>query len=178
MIGDSNVILVVTSPFSANPTDALGPSLRSTAGVIADLIHDSERELLIATPYLTAEEEYVGGESLYSAMVAASARGVLVRCFFSAEGAIAFSKSGLQAGLRFAEVYVPNKKFVSDGYLGSHAKVVIADGRQAYIGSANLTSPGMHSHLEVGVLVSGKVAEQCRALWTNVLASDFFLRYR
>lgn len=42
-----------------------------------------------------------------------------------------------------------------DGGLGVHMKVVVADGRAAYVGSANLTRGGLSSHAEIGVHLAG-----------------------
>jgi phosphatidylserine/phosphatidylglycerophosphate/cardiolipin synthase-like enzyme len=49
--------------------------------------------------------------------------------------------------------------------LGSHAKFCVSDGVAAYIGSANLTGPGLAGHIELGVLVRGPVAKQVEEFW-------------
>lgn len=41
---------------------------------------------------------------------------------------------------------------------GLHAKVVIADGLAAYIGSSNLTRNGLDRNFEVGLIVAGQIA--------------------
>lgn len=44
-----------------------------------------------------------------------------------------------------------------------HAKVVVADRRRMLVGSANFTSGGLNSNLELGVLIEGPAAESvCR----------------
>jgi len=50
-----------------------------------------------------------------------------------------------------------------DGYETFHAKVVIADGDQAYVGSANMTRYARHS-MELGVIVKGRPARAVAAL--------------
>jgi phosphatidylserine/phosphatidylglycerophosphate/cardiolipin synthase-like enzyme len=49
--------------------------------------------------------------------------------------------------------------------LGSHAKFCIPDWDSAYIGSANLTSPGLGENVEIGVMVRGEVARQLERFW-------------
>ncbi len=49
------------------------------------------------------------------------------------------------------------------GYETFHAKVVIADGDLAYVGSANLTKYAQHS-MELGVIVQGRAARAVSAL--------------
>ncbi|MGX5668835.1 phospholipase D-like domain-containing protein [Rhizobium daejeonense] len=50
-----------------------------------------------------------------------------------------------------------------DGYETFHAKVVIADGDMAYVGSANMTLYARHS-MELGIIVKGKSARAVSAL--------------
>jgi phosphatidylserine/phosphatidylglycerophosphate/cardiolipin synthase-like enzyme len=60
--------------------------------------------------------------------------------------------------------------------LGSHAKFCVADGRRAYVGSANLTGPGLSEHLEIGLLVHGKVAKQIEELWLYSVEIGMFVK--
>lgn len=39
--------------------------------------------------------------------------------------------------------------------LGTHAKAIVSDGRLGYLGSANLTGPGLDEHFELGVRLAG-----------------------
>jgi phosphatidylserine/phosphatidylglycerophosphate/cardiolipin synthase-like enzyme len=50
-----------------------------------------------------------------------------------------------------------------DGYETFHAKIVIADADQAYVGSANMTRYARHS-MEVGVVLKGRPARAVSAL--------------
>ncbi|MBV8686822.1 MAG: hypothetical protein JOZ90_10620 [Alphaproteobacteria bacterium] len=50
-----------------------------------------------------------------------------------------------------------------DGYETFHAKVVVADGDRAYVGSANMTRYARHS-MELGVIVTGRSARAVAAL--------------
>lgn len=49
-----------------------------------------------------------------------------------------------------------------------HAKVIIADGVKAYVGSANFTKSGLDFGLEAGVLVEGQIAIAFSA-WANAI---------
>jgi phosphatidylserine/phosphatidylglycerophosphate/cardiolipin synthase-like enzyme len=39
--------------------------------------------------------------------------------------------------------------------LGTHARAIVSDGRQGYLGSANVTGPGLDEHFELGVRLTG-----------------------
>ena len=58
-----------------------------------------------------------------------------------------------------------SKMAVASRIVTSHAKFCVSDGVAAYIGSANLTGPGLAGHIELGVLVRGPVARQVEELW-------------
>lgn len=167
--------LVVTAPGSLERDFVKDLGTRTTAGTLVDLIHRSKKELLVATPFLTAEPEYMGGESVFSAIKAASSRGVMVRLFLSNEGGRAFVHTGLKKAFKNSQVFVPSRLHVPDGQLGSHAKVMVADQSSAYVGSANMTTPGLHGHLEIGVLVEGELAAQCRDLIERLVGAGFFV---
>jgi phosphatidylserine/phosphatidylglycerophosphate/cardiolipin synthase-like enzyme len=53
--------------------------------------------------------------------------------------------------------------------LGSHAKVIAADGLRAYLGSANMTSAGYSRQFEIGAEVSG---DQVREIEEILAAVD------
>ena len=49
--------------------------------------------------------------------------------------------------------------------LGSHAKFCISDEELAYVGSSNLTGPGLSGQLEMGVMIRGPVARHLVQFW-------------
>jgi len=49
------------------------------------------------------------------------------------------------------------------------------DGLSAYVGSANLTAPGLGRHLEMGLLVQGEVARQIEDFWIYALEIELFI---
>ncbi|MCG9129342.1 hypothetical protein JT359_17275 [Candidatus Poribacteria bacterium] len=59
--------------------------------------------------------------------------------------------------------------------MGSHAKFCIADETSAYVGSANLTGPGLNENLEMGFLVNGKYAKQVSDFWNFMVEKRFWI---
>ena len=55
-----------------------------------------------------------------------------------------------------------------------HAKVVIVDGRDLLITSANLSGAGLADNLELGVRLRGEVAAQCAEHFNGLIRSGFF----
>jgi len=51
----------------------------------------------------------------------------------------------------------------------------VADGESAYIGSANLTGPGLSGQLELGVLVHGEIARQIEQFWDYAVENGLFV---
>lgn len=66
-------------------------------------------------------------------------------------------------GIRVLDYFIP----AGEGYETFHAKVVIADGDLAYVGSANMTMYSRHS-MELGIIVKGKAAHAVAALVRSV----------
>jgi len=62
--------------------------------------------------------------------------------------------------------------------LGSHAKFCLADGAVAYVGSANLTGPGLSEHVELGLLVRGDIARQIWNFWEYCVTIGLFVHVR
>jgi phosphatidylserine/phosphatidylglycerophosphate/cardiolipin synthase-like enzyme len=72
-------------------------------------------------------------------------------------------------------LFQPAANQKAEKILGSHAKFYVADGKRAYIGSANMTYLGLNQHLEMGVMVQGNVAQQIEQFWRYLLEIGFFL---
>jgi phosphatidylserine/phosphatidylglycerophosphate/cardiolipin synthase-like enzyme len=137
------------------------PVLRQTAGVLLELIDGSTEEVLLATPFVDAPA--IG--TLADSLLAARRRGVDVAVVTSVgSGGVVGRLASLQrednaGNLRITEVRTDMS------LLGSHAKVLVADRRRAYVGSANMTVAGFGRNVEVGVEVQGpQVADLARLL--------------
>lgn len=167
--------LVITAPRGLSDVLTQEFGCRTTIGVIEQLMLESRRELLVAAPFLSAEQGFLAGEYLYTALQSTLARHVRVVTFLSREGAKMLRDAGVNEGNGVLRVYVPREDIAMTGTLYSHAKVVIADRERAYIGSANLTNAGLTTNFEIGVLITGASARTAHRLWDRLVSEGFFL---
>ena len=80
----------------------------------------------------------------------------------------------MQAHAANVRLFLPSFSQFDASQLGSHAKFCIRDGEQAYVGSANLTGPGLHQHFEMGVLLTGPVAAAMQDFWNYAVRHRIF----
>lgn len=131
------------------------PPLRQTAGVLLGLVDRARERVLLAAPYVDATAEH----HLHASLAAAMRRGVRVNVLTSVgHGAelnplVDDAVRSPRCRLSIAELHTDISS------LGSHAKVLVVDGSEGYVGSANLTAAGLGRHVEVGVEVSGPQVE-------------------
>jgi phosphatidylserine/phosphatidylglycerophosphate/cardiolipin synthase-like enzyme len=164
--------LVITAPEPYAASLAYATRCRSTIGVLVQLFAEAEQNVVIAAPFVDANEIFEAG-ILSLAIRAAIGRGVSVD-FLS-------TKSNIEASrvTQFAKVFQGRVKLYHPAFpqfqvspLGSHAKFCISDSRAAYVGIANLTGPGLNQHFEMGILVRGRTAAGIREFWA------FAVRYK
>jgi phosphatidylserine/phosphatidylglycerophosphate/cardiolipin synthase-like enzyme len=158
--------LVITGPGPSGPALAHIARCRTTIGVYTQLLVEAEQEVVIAAPYLQQGHGLSAGP-IEQALIAALKRGVRVDVTSTAQGLASLNYDALrqyspEGRLRF---FRPIANVRDAERLGSHAKFCVVDGQQAYIGSANLTGPGLSEHIEMGLLVRGRIARQVRELW-------------
>jgi len=156
--------IVITSPGPQAERLAHNVRARTTLGALVTLIAQSQKHLIIAK------------EPLDGALREALRRGVGVE--------IASTKEGLD-NLNRTELFNIAKNYVrffrvADDYpnvstIGFHAKFCVADGQSAYVGSANLTRPGIEQHFEMGVLVFDQPAAQVVNIWRYLVEKGFFV---
>jgi phosphatidylserine/phosphatidylglycerophosphate/cardiolipin synthase-like enzyme len=72
-------------------------------------------------------------------------------------------------------LFLPAANLADDQQLGSHAKFCVADGKLAYVGSANLTGRGLSGQIEMGVLIRGTVANQIKLFWDHAVELGLFV---
>jgi phosphatidylserine/phosphatidylglycerophosphate/cardiolipin synthase-like enzyme len=72
-------------------------------------------------------------------------------------------------------LFRPSANIIDEQKLGSHAKFCVMDGKSAYVGSANLTGPGLSSQLELGLLVHGDIAIQIQYFWDYSIEIGLFI---
>jgi phosphatidylserine/phosphatidylglycerophosphate/cardiolipin synthase-like enzyme len=150
--------LVATVP----PNVATRPPMRRTAGVIISQIEQARRSLLLAAPFVDASALRFLGPPLLTA----AGRGVQIRMLTSADSAPAVRELGDRwpADSAGGPLVVAITSATTLSTLGSHAKVVVADGERAYVGSANLTAAGLGRHVELGVEIEGVEVQELNRL--------------
>jgi len=139
------------------PSDVQLPfGLRRTTGeTLVALVSDAERTLRLIAPYV----DKIGLGVLADVVASATRRGVQVEVFQQSR----WGKSELGAVemLRVAVGKSGDRNLLQVVRLSgdapfAHLKVVVADGRIAYIGSANITAAAlMGKNIELGVLLHG-----------------------
>jgi len=159
--------LVITAPEPYGARLAYDTAARMTLGVLTELVVGARKRLVLASPYLSEDVFDVG--VLAASVHAALTRGVVIELATSSKQIQALSPSLLrrrEAGQ--LAIFCPTANLESDTRLGSHAKFCISDSSAAYLGSANFTTPGLAGHLEMGVLVRGRLATAISALWDTL----------
>jgi phosphatidylserine/phosphatidylglycerophosphate/cardiolipin synthase-like enzyme len=161
----SSSVLVITAPAEMIGPLAYSARCRQTLGVLTELIASASDRLIISAPFLQPGAGISTGV-LNSAIKAALLRGVKVELVTTGQSLSAFDKTALgdfpTGSLRISQ---PTTNVLDPKNLGSHAKFCVSDGVAAYIGSANLTGPGLTGHIELGVLVRGPLARQVEEFW-------------
>lgn len=154
---DKFVQIAASGPDSDNPA-----ILYSLLGAI----HQAQEEVLITTPYLIPDE------SLLDALIMTSLGGVTVKLLVPGKGdsalvnaaAASFFRELLDAGV---EIYRYRRGFV-------HAKTLVADGKVAMIGTANLDYRSFDLNFEVNAIVydTGLAGELRRQFYEDLEWSD------
>lgn len=166
----NQVQLIATLPDNLLLSPDVKRRIPSLAATLHRLITMASQEILILNPFFEQE----GFNRLASALLAAAGRGVVVTIItrqLSDVTAINYrvmkqlweqsQQEGVSDQFRLCEY-----QQVEDGrmLLTSHAKVILVDGRTAYIGSANLTEYGMGRFVEIGVTLEGTKAQELQTL--------------
>lgn len=71
-----------------------------------------------------------------------------------------------------AKLTISSPKFENNQYPLLHAKTVIGDGKDAYIGSANYTASGIEHSIEIGTRIKG-IGVSSLVVWARFLKSEF-----
>lgn len=172
---ETRVEVVVTVPEEL-PRDLLvATAMRTTLGVLVELIAESRSHVVLASPFLQLASIYRGPLGL--ALKTAIARGVVIDVV-SMGGSIteldmvALSPQRLPMTIRVSQ---PRPNLVDADVIGSHAKFCVVDGVSAYIGSANFTENGLTRHFELGTLVRGQPACDLQQVVIRLFAEGFFV---
>jgi phosphatidylserine/phosphatidylglycerophosphate/cardiolipin synthase-like enzyme len=127
---------------------------RATAETLIALVAEAQESIRILAPYIDPS----GLELLSDAITAATTRGVVAEVFVPGNW-----QPGIDAVRRLRRLVdqTGNIKLLHISEIAvdapiAHMKVVVADGRAAYVGSANITGAGLRSrNAELGVLLHG-----------------------
>jgi phosphatidylserine/phosphatidylglycerophosphate/cardiolipin synthase-like enzyme len=174
---DAQTQLVITTPRRYGVDLAEYAGCRTTLGVLTELFVKAKNKVVVAAPFLQ-EGAGLSGGPLRSSLDAALKKGVDVDVVSTKRGletlAAAYRQSRTPGRLRF---FRPEGEDESRRRLGSHAKFCISDQTRAYIGSANLTGPGLNENLEIGVMISGDAALQLERFWQHALDIGLFVSF-
>ena len=167
-------------PLSAQDRERFLP----LAAVLHRLVTEAEQEILILSPFF----EQAGFDRLGSALLAAATRGVAITIISRDLSDCAsvnyrvlsgFARETLTRGLadRFS---IWDYQLIEGNriMLASHAKALVVDNQNAYVGSANLTEHGLSRSVEIGVLLRGPQVSQVRQVFQAILQSNQARRLR
>ncbi|MFI8927678.1 phospholipase D-like domain-containing protein [Streptomyces sp. NPDC053474] len=131
---------------------------RETSETLVGLAREAKKRLVIAAPFL--HRDLMGSLLPHVRRLLASGGDVLLitRALTSPGGRQ--SRANLEAVQVLTKGTMRHRERLTirsweEPTLGIHCKVMIADGRVAYLGSANMTVHGTSAHAEVGVLLKG-----------------------
>ena len=144
----------------ALPSQVVGPYADSLVSHLVSLINFAEEELLVVGPYWSEE----GVTELRSRIEVGKKTGLLATVF-TAANLNESNITGLNSFVRIltndlgAQVRVLAPQRLERGYHPLvHAKVVVADRKRAYVGSANFSQNGLANSIEMGLGVTGTYA--------------------
>lgn len=167
------VAITVPEPLGSDLASRFG--VRTTLGVLTELLASARQHVVIAAPFIQGAEGLHAGP-LGMALIAALKRGVQVDLISTGASLAGLDLKYIRemARARF-RTYQPQRNIEDPRILGSHAKLCLCDTEHAYIGSANITQKGISSHLEIGVLLHGKPAQQVSAIIYALIESGYFI---
>lgn len=146
---------------------------RRTAETLVTLIIEAKSTIRLFTPFLDPG----GIGAVAHALAAATARGVSVHFGYWAVADRADASRALEAEI--AEFGDPNRLLLvglSETESFPHLKLLVTDGRRAYIGSANLTYAGLTHNVEVGAVVEGEAVKVYERLLDTLLRPELATR--
>jgi len=176
--GGSQAELVITGPGHVGPALAYRARCRTTLGALTQIFVEAENHVVIAAPYLQVGRGLSAGP-MEGALRASLGRGVSVDVVSTGRSLATIDAAALREGARGAlRFFRPLANVQDEERLGSHAKFCLADGAVAYVGSANLTGPGLSEHVELGLLVRGEIARQIWDFWEYCVTIGLFVQVR
>jgi len=163
--------------------DDLGDSIGSLVVNLLDLIQQAESGLVILNPFFTED----GYNQIGTPISDATARGVDVTVITKS---LTYGGS-TQNGRVIRKLFQKNSTVLENLTLYEyvldddpdeehpptvHAKLTIADGERAYLGTANMTHRGLVENLELGIIFEDDTVETLSGLAENLLSSEYLHR--
>lgn len=153
--------------------------LRTTGTVSREIIDASERKLLLVGYSVTSSPNDAGlAAQTLTAIRGAAGRGVVVTAVLHRDPK---NREALLASWPAASP-VPSvftwPESPDDAMTKLHAKVIVGDGHDALVTSANLTYHGYEANIELGVRVSGEPARLVEAHFRELIRSEELVVWR
>lgn len=160
--------------------DDIGDSIGSLVVNLLDLIQHAESELVILNPFFSEE----GYDQIGTPISDATARGVDVTIITkSLTYGDSTQNKRVVCELFREDDTVPRNLTLYEYVLDEdpdveypptiHAKLTIADGERAYLGTANMTHRGLVENLELGVIFEDDTVRDLLELVQNLLSSEY-----
>jgi len=165
--------VVATIPYDDR---ALDPEMfEPIHGNLLELIRSASDRLVLMSPFLS-KRAY---ERLRPALHTAAANGATIVLITNAltYGDNDYNCEFTQAVLtddRLANTTTVYEYIDDETWMTFHAKIAIADGVRAYLGTANLTHRGLGDNLELGVIFRDDTVADFAKLVENLRQSEFF----
>jgi phosphatidylserine/phosphatidylglycerophosphate/cardiolipin synthase-like enzyme len=170
-----SVELVITAPEPFGAALAYQARCRTTLGVLSQLLAQATYRVIISAPFIQSGHGF-GDDVLADAVQAALLRGVNIDVLSTGSSLHTIDRKRLlQGATGKLNLFRPTANLSDEQRLGSHAKFCVADGESAYVGSANLTGPGLSGQLEMGLLVHGEIASQIERFWVSSIKAGIFV---
>jgi len=163
--------------------DDIGDSIGSLVVNLLDLIQQAESELVILNPFFSEE----GYDQIGAPISDATARGVAVTIITKSltyggstqnERVVRrlFQDDDTEPENLTLYEYVLDENPDEEHPPTIHAKLTIADGERAYLGTANMTHRGLVENLELGVIFEDDTVREFLGLVQNLLSSAYLHR--
>jgi cardiolipin synthase len=155
--------------------------VRRTEQVLLDIINSAQETLFIVSFVL------VNIPTVEDAIEKAVKRGVDVCMLLESEDKEASSSffstiKRLHTNIPKIKLYIwprENRESTQGGFARVHAKCAVADKRQAFITSANLTSAALDKNIEMGIRIEGgSIPENIFRQLTSMISSKEIVRYK
>ena len=146
------------------------PAVRPTGSVAREIIDGARSSVLIVGYSVTVDHNLTGlAARTVAAMADAARRGVVVTAVLHRQPKNrAALLRGWPGGREPPRVFTWPER-AEDAMASLHAKVLVADARDALVTSANLTYHGLEANVEVGVRITGNAPRRLESLFHELI---------